>query len=149
MLRYYELLLDISLEEVEEMKASISAGTVNPMQYKQKLAREMVTRYHSGTSAQDAENRFILVHKQKGLPENIPERTVTYITQADLSLIKILRSIANVKSNTEARRLIEQGAVKVEGTVIRDVNYAISPENRQVIIQLRKRTFAKVKCVKQ
>ena len=147
MLKYYELVSDTSLEELDAIKASIASGKSNPMEYKQRLAHEMVSRYHSPQAAKQTEDRFNLVHKKGGIPENIKEQVVTYTTDADLSLIGILRGLGTAKSNTEARKLIEQGAVKVGGTVIKDINYTINPE-REEIIQSGKRHFAKVKCVR-
>ena len=145
MLKYYKLVSDTSLEELDAIKASIASGKSNAMEYKQRLAHEMVSRYHSPQAAKQTEDRFNLVHRRKH--ENIKEQVVTYTTDADLSLIGILRGLGTAKSNTEARKLIEQGAVKVGGTVIKDINYTINPE-REEIIQSGKRHFAKVKCVR-
>ncbi len=147
MLKYYELISDVSLEDIDKMKTNISTGKVNPIEYKQKLAKEIVSRYHSTEAAELAEEKFNSVHRKRDIPQDAEERIVTYSTTADLSLIKILRGIGNVKSNNEARRLIEQGAVKINGATIKDTNHVINPEKEQVI-QSGKRNFTKVKCIK-
>ena len=117
------------------------------MEYKQKLAKEIVSRYHSPEAAELAEEKFNSVHRKRDIPQDAEERIVTYSTTADLSLIKILRGIGSVKSNNEARRLIEQGAVRIDGATIKDANHVINPEKEQ-IIQSGKRNFTKVKFIK-
>ncbi len=145
MLRYYELLSDTSIEELQEIKETITTGSVNPMRYKQKLAREIVSRYYDKDHSVSAEERFNRVHRRRDIPNQLEEEAIRYsIDRKGLPIISILKQIGRAKSNSEARRLIEQRGVRLDGEVIDDIYYSVSPKNGQVI-QVGKRYFKKLK----
>ncbi len=149
MLRYYELLSETSLEEFQKIREAVSSGSVNPMEYKQRLAREIVSRYHEQNLALSAEERFNYVHRRKNVPEKLEEQVIKYSTnEGELSIVKVLRQMGRISSNSEARRLIEQGGVRLDGETINDMNYVISPQNGQVV-QIGKRYFRKLKYEKE
>ena len=144
MLKYYELLSDTPLEELQKIRLAVTSGSANPMEYKQRLAREIVSKYYGLDSAIFAEDRFNKVHRQKTAPDQLEERVITHSTNQDLSIISMLKELGRVNSNSEARRLIEQGGVRLDGKVIDDINYSVSPKDGQ-IIQVGKRYFRKLK----
>ncbi len=147
MLRYYELLSETPLDELQMIRTDVASGNVNPMEYKQRLAKELVSKYHGQDSAVLAEDRFNRIHRQKTIPSQLEEITIVYSTEADLSIIGILRKIGRAKSNNEARRLIEQRGVRVNDDVITDFSYILPPESNQ-IIQIGKRYFRRLNCEK-
>ncbi len=149
MLKYYELLSETSLEGFQKIREAISSGSVNPMEYKQRLAREIVSRYHEQNLALSAEERFNYVHRRKNVPEKLEEQVIKYSTNdKELSIVKVLRQMGRINSNSEARRLIEQGGVRFDGETIRDLNYIVSLQDGQ-IIQIGKRYFRKLKYEKE
>lgn len=145
MLKYYELLSETSLEEFQKIREAISSGNVNPMGYKQRLAGEIVSKYHGQDLALSAEERFNYVHRRKNIPEKLEEQVIDYpIGGKELPIIKVLRQIERIRSNSEARRLIEQGGVRVDGKTINNINCVIFPQDGQVV-QIGKRYFRRLK----
>jgi len=145
MLKYYELVSETSLEEFQEIRTAISSGSANPIGYKQILAREIVSRYHGQNLALSAEERFNYVHRKKNVPKKLEEQVIKYSTnEGELSIVKVLRQMERISSNSEARRLIEQGGVRVDGETINDIDYVVFPQNGQVV-QIGKRYFRKLK----
>ncbi len=137
MWKYYELLTDISLREISDMK-----DNMHPMDAKAKLAREIVTTYHSKKEAEKAEKEFERVFKAGGVPEDIK----IYTTRGDQKvwIVELLEKQNLVSSRSEARRLIRQGAVKIDGNRVSDENLKFNPKNNSVI-QVGKRRFLKIK----
>ena len=140
MVKYFELLSDVPVDEFESIKESMEKGTANPMHYKQQLARELVDRYHGLEAAVDAEKQFNKVHRRRGLPEDIEQIQVAYSSQSDLGIINILRLSGRASSNSEARRLLQQGGVRIDGDTIKDFDYSLKPEDG-TILQVGKRYF--------
>ncbi len=140
MLRYYELLSHISNEELEALKKGIKDGKVHPMEAKERLAFEIVERYHGKEKAIRAREYFDRVIRKKDIPEDIP---VYETKEEELWLPKILKDSGLVKSTSEGRRLIIQGAVEVNNEVIKD------PDRRfpagEFLIRIGKRRFLRVK----
>lgn len=141
MLRYYELLSHISNEELEELKRGIKEGSVHPMEAKERLSLEIVERYHGKEKALKAKEYFDRVIRKKDIPEDIPVHEIK--GGEELWLPKVLKDSGLVKSSSEARRLIIQGAVEVNGEIIRDPDQRL-PKG-EYIIRVGKRRFLKVK----
>jgi len=118
----FELCTNTSVEEIDKIKASIDKGD-NPRDLKARLAREIVTIYHSDSDAKKADEAFIATFKDKGVPEEIP----SVVVSKDSSLIDAVLEGGVVSSKSEFRRLVDQGAVKDtdSGEVIEDVNFEI------------------------
>ncbi len=137
MWKYYELLTDISLREISDMK-----DNMHPMDAKAKLAREIVTTYHSKKEAEKAEKEFERVFKAGGVPEDIK----IYTTRKDQKvwIVELLEKQNLASSRSEARRLIKHGAVKIDGNRVSDENLKFKPKNNS-IIQVGKRRFLKIK----
>ncbi len=133
----FELCTDVSDEEIAEMRASMSNGE-NPMAFKRRLAREMVTVLHSAEDADVAEAHFSKVHQAKEVPDEIKEWK---LETENAKLADVLMAAGIVDSKSEARRQIEQGGVKVDGDVVTDVAATVSAGS---IIQKGKRFFVKL-----
>ncbi|MBT0653874.1 tyrosine--tRNA ligase [Geomobilimonas luticola] len=142
MLRYYELLSDLSLAGLEELKRSIKDGTLHPMEAKKRLGREMVTRYHGAAAAVQAEENFVKRFRDNQTPDDMPEVTIAAEGEKIL-LCKLLAQASLVPSNSEGRRAIQQGGVKVNGEKVADENLEIKCAG-EYVIQVGKRRFARV-----
>lgn len=140
MIRYYELLSHISNEELEDLKRGIKDGRVHPMEAKERLAFEIVERYHGKALAERAKEHFEKVFREKGLPEDIPVYSIS--TDGEIYVPKIMKEAGLVKSTSEARRLITQGAVEIDGQVIKDPDLKLAPG--EYIFRVGKRRFLRL-----
>ncbi|MTI79743.1 MAG: tyrosine--tRNA ligase [Firmicutes bacterium] len=145
MVRYFELVTQIPVEEVEKLDIAVKDGTVNPRDVKMKLAREIVSIYHDDREAQKAEEGFKRVFQQRELPEDIPEFKVTdEVREAgQVVLPKLLVQAGLVASGSEAKRMIKQNAVKIDGQPANDPNLRFQPD-KETIIKVGKRKFVKL-----
>jgi tyrosyl-tRNA synthetase len=139
MLRYYLLLSEKSLEEIEKIKVDIASEKLHPMKAKKDLAYEIVKRYHGDEGAKGALSHFETLFSKKEIPDDIEE----YSFQTGLRLIDIINRLNFVSSNSEARRLATQGGVTVNNEKVSDVNVVL--ENGEYILKVGKRKFAKIK----
>ena len=139
---YFVLATNVSLSELETIKQTLDDRTANPRDLKRRLALELVVLYHSREAALAAQDEFDRIFVKKDLPDEIPEASV----EADNGSIGIIRLLTNTKlvtSNNEARRMIEQGGVTVDGSkVVSDK--AIIDLHTSVIVKVGKRKFLKV-----
>lgn len=140
-LRYFELLTDISGEQLRDYKKELESGQVNPRDYKMTLARTIVTEYHSVEDAKNAENEFINIFQKKGIPENIEEITVS----EGISLVDFIAEKNLAKSKSEARRLIQGGGIRIDNEKITDTAQTIDFKNKDsLILQVGKHKFMKL-----
>lgn len=146
MVKYYELATDITLEELNELKAGIADGSVHPRDAKMRLAYTFVQMYHGEDAAHDAEHHFKTVFQQRALPTDIPEKEVaaTELEDGKLWIVKLLSVLELVPTNGEARRMVQQGAVKINEEKVESVDDHVTVEDG-MIVQVGKRKFAKVK----
>lgn len=145
MLKYYELVTDLSNEELETLSEGVKSGAVHPRDAKMKLAHTLVRMYHGMDAAEAAQEHFVTVFQQRALPEDIEEIVVPAgeLEDGSIKLIKLLTLIGFASSNGEAKRSIQQGAVKINEEKLTDVNAAIALAGGEVI-QVGKRKFAKL-----
>ena len=108
--KYFEFCTNITKEQLLDYKKQLDSGDVNPRDTKRQLARDIVSIYHSAESAENAEKNFDKLFIKKDIPDDILECTLTESTK----LIDIMVSNNMVASNGEARRMIKQGAVKLD-----------------------------------
>lgn len=146
MFRYYELLSRISTQELTSLKDGVKNGTVHPKDAKVRIAKEMVARFHGQNAAEQAAEEFSRMFKAGGLPDEIEE------TEVPCDGEKILLAVAIAKaglasSNSEARRLIQQGGVSVDNSKITDINAELA-SGKEYLFQVGKRKFAKVRLKK-
>ncbi len=139
-LRYFELATSVSAEKLAAVKKALAGGE-NPRNLKIELAKQLVTEYHNPKSAADAEVEFINVFTKKELPEDIELKT---FPQNSINVLELLASSGMVASKGEARRLIIQGGVKVNGEKIQSIDEMVDLKNESVI-QAGKRKFLRVK----
>jgi tyrosyl-tRNA synthetase len=120
MMDYFELVTDVPDEELAEMQEAMKARSVNPMELKMRLAREIVGQFHSVEAAREAEERFTKVFRKRELPEEVQEIVVpkAVLEAGEIApnlFPSLLKDLGVVPSTSEARRLISQGAVEVDG----------------------------------
>jgi tyrosyl-tRNA synthetase len=139
-LKYFTLVTDYSPHQVREVAARLADPNTNPMVIKKELARTLVTMYHSPAAAEEAQTNFEKVFSKKELPDEIP--TVILKSNTDNLLVKLLADNQLVASNGEARRLIQQGGVKVNEVRIEDINFAFKTSG-EYIVRVGKRRFIK------
>ena len=141
MWRYYELLSQVSAQDLEVMKKQSEAGTLNPKNSKMDLAKEIVALYHSPELADMALAEFENVFKKKNLPEDIP--LVKGWGDELKGICNILKDHNLTDSTSAARRLIQQGSVTINGEKISDVNQEL-PGNLEYLIKVGKKRFLKI-----
>ena len=135
MFRYYTLLSDMSLKDIEKMKQDIETGDFHPMTAKKNLAKEIVSRYHGTKAGVEAEEEFVRVFSNKNVPTDIQE----YKIQG--CFLDIILALNFASSKSEARRLAEQGGIHFENEKVYDLTTA--PEH-EGILKVSKRKFAKL-----
>jgi tyrosyl-tRNA synthetase len=141
MWRYYELLSSVETADLERLRLAVSEGRAHPMRAKEDLAREMVTRFHDAGKAAEAEAQFMKVHRNREAPERIETTRI----EGPLPLFKLLANAGLAKSSSEARRLVAQGAVKLDGAVQTDPEAMVEVGGREgVLVQVGKRRFRRV-----
>ena len=141
MWRYYELLSQISANELGSMQEQAKLGALNPKTAKMNLAKEIVTRYHSSDLAEAATIEFENVFKKKNTPEDIP--VIIGWGSEPYNICTILKNNKLTDSTSAARRLIQQGSVTINGEKVEDVNQEL-PGNQEYLIKVGKKRFLKI-----
>lgn len=145
-IKYFELATDIHPDEVELIKLELENPETNPRDVKMRLAKEITTLYCGAKEAEIAEEHFKTVFQKNLIPEDIDEFTLSFDCFAQdgkIDLVKIISKSGITKSNGEARRLITQNAVKIDGEKFN--SFTISDTNSSFVIQVGKSKFIKVK----
>ncbi|WP_407649382.1 tyrosine--tRNA ligase [Geovibrio ferrireducens] len=137
MMRYYLLLSDLSLAEIEQMKKDIAEGALHPMEAKKRLAVEIVTRYWGAQAGADARENFEKVFSNKENPEDMPE-----FISGSKSLLDIIRELDFAPSNGEAKRTAKQGGVYLDNERIENLD--MIPSAGEHILKVGKRKFARI-----
>ena len=138
MWEWYELLSDRSLKEIEKLKEEVKNGR-NPKEVKELLAIEIVDRFHGKGAGIKAKENFDKIHKQNKLPENMPEFEIE-----PMNIVDALVASKLAASKSEARRHIKGGAVRINQEKISSQDIMLN-SNKEYILQIGKRKFAKVK----
>jgi len=143
MVRYYELLSDVDLSTLGEVRAGVEGAPngMHPMQAKKALAAELVTRFHGAAAAQQAALDFVQQFGQKEIPDDVPDVIVSGIEP--IWICKLLCDVGLVASNGEARRLVQQGGVRIDGDKVIDAALEVVPKG-VLVLQAGKRRFARV-----
>ncbi|KUK82748.1 MAG: Tyrosine--tRNA ligase [Pelotomaculum thermopropionicum] len=147
-LRYFELVTAVPLEELRAIEAGLKNGAMHPRDVKMRLAREIVGQYHGPEAALAAEAEFKRIFQNRDLPDEIPALQLAKDDYADgtIWLPKLIVLAKMAGSTSEARRLIQQGGVRVDGERIKDPGYTLKPVSN-IIIQVGKRKFARLETV--
>jgi tyrosyl-tRNA synthetase len=145
MVRYFELVTPVSMDEIRGIETGLKDGSLHPRDVKMRLGREIVSIYHGPEAALRAEEEFINIFQKHELPDEIPEYKVNPAELEDgliwLPKLMVLAKMAG--STSEGRRLVQQGAVKIDDNKFDDPNGKIVPQNG-MIIKAGKRKFVKL-----
>jgi tyrosyl-tRNA synthetase len=141
MWKYYELLTDLKIGEITDLKANCDSGAENPRNIKVNLAKLIICDFHSSEAANAAEEDFVKRFVQKEIPDEIEEKSVV---AGIYKLSDLLLDTGLASSKGEARRLIEQGGVKVNGEKASAANADIAINAIGILLQVGKRKFLKV-----
>jgi tyrosyl-tRNA synthetase len=146
MLKYYELATDLSSEGLAALKSGLENGSVHPRDAKMQLAATFVRMYHDEEAAKAAENHFITVFQQRALPDDIEEVSLSTaeLENGQIRIVKLLTALGLQPTSSEARRSVQQGAVRINEEKYTDINADITPEDGDVL-QVGKRKFVKIK----
>lgn len=142
MFRYYELLSDLPMSSILELKDMMQRGEVHPKTVKVRLAKEMVARFHSLEAADEAEHAFEQVFTRHELPDDIEEVRLPSSNEV-VWLPKLLLDAGLVKSTSDGRRMIQQKAVSLDGAKVEDVDASV-PAQGAVLLKVGKRRFCRV-----
>ena len=137
--KWFTLAADADETVVKSAESRLADSSVNPMEVKRELACAVVELYYDAETANNAENHFNTVVVGKGIPDDIPEYTLSSEDQ----IINVIFNSGLLKSKGEARRMIKQGAVKLNGESVSDIQATITPTGEQ-ILKVGKRRFLKV-----
>lgn len=134
--QYFELCTNVPMPEVREIEAGMLSGRIHPMDAKKRLAREIVTIYHSKEAAQAAQAEFEHVFSNREIPTDIEGVKVpaSAVKEGKVWIVRLLKDLAGFAStNSEARRLIEQGGVTLDGEKITNPNAELKLKSGQVL----------------
>jgi tyrosyl-tRNA synthetase len=135
--KYFRLATSLPVDETDAVEAGLTEGTLHPNETKRRLGREIVALYHDEAAAAAAEAAFDRLFKAHGAPEDVPEFHLCWHRPADapadfvpneVSVPTTLTESGLTSSNSEARRLIDQGAVKVDGRPLAAGTYIVEPD---------------------
>jgi tyrosyl-tRNA synthetase len=142
MFRYYELLTDVPLAEIQRLKQNIAEGKHHPMDAKAALAVRIISDYHGAAAGEAAREEFNRVFRKKEVPEDIETKEVS-LAAGPIRLTKLLASVGLAPSNTEAQRLIESGAVHMNDQRVTDPKAEIAQPG-EYLFKVGKRRFLRV-----
>lgn len=139
---YHKLILGWLPEQLQDLETGMADGTLHPNEVKMRLAREIVSIFHSPEDAEASQKRWDEVFRSKGsgIPDDIPEETLT----TEERVVDILRRLEMVKSGGEAKRLIEQNGIKMDGEPIADQHISVTVDQLPVVLQVGKRKFVRL-----
>ena len=140
MWKYYSYILCRPKNEVEQMRAQVAEGSLHPRKAKDVLAQSIVERFVDKAAAKDASAEFTRVFTEKILPDELPELKVP---AEEIGLLKLMVQAELAKSNGEARRLVKQGAVRIDDKRVSDERLMVMPKEGMVL-RSGKRGFAKI-----
>jgi tyrosyl-tRNA synthetase len=138
---YYELASDVSSSELKKIREELDDSKVNPRDIKRNLARTLVSMYHSKDAAKQAETEFDKIFIKKDVPDEIPEFKIDN-NNPEMNIVELITAIHFAPSRSEAKRLVMQGGVSVDGKKISDFNSNVKLIDG-MIMKVGKRKFIK------
>ncbi len=145
MIRYYELLTDLTANDVAKLKTELKEGAKHPRDVKVQLAKLLITRFHSATAAQSAEDEFHRIFVEKGLPNEVPEFEIK-VPLEPIWICHLLQKTGLAPSSSEARRLVLGRAIEIDGTKIEDEKLKIELKAGVVfVLKAGKKKFVRVR----
>ena len=139
---YFELATDVSSEKLAEVKSKLADKNFNPRDLKRELARNLVTMYHSAEAAVQAEEEFDRIFIKKDLPDEIEEFSID-TGKTGINIIELLSLVKLVSSKGEARRLVAQGGVSIDGEKITEISASVIVSSPRVL-KVGKRRFIRL-----
>jgi tyrosyl-tRNA synthetase len=136
---YFEVLTDLPIEAISQLKHELASGTGSPIEWKKRLAHDLVAQFHTPGDAEEAQEAFERQFQRRELPADIPE----FAIDAPMNIVDLMVAAGLASSKGEARRLIDGGGVRVEGAKVEGYDASITPE-RPVVVQVGRRKFARV-----
>jgi len=146
MIRYFELVTKVQVDEIRKLEKGLNEGTIHPRDLKMRLGWEIVRIYHGETEADQAKDEFVKMFQKKEAPDEMPEFSLSRLgfdPQENIEMVALLVAVKFAPSRGEARRLIEQGGVKVNYDRISDPA-AECKFNEGDILRVGKRKFGKI-----
>jgi len=140
-IRYFTLGTYLSLEKIAEIEQELGGGKVNPRDIKMRLALEITKLYHGEKNAVAAQEYFVKTVQKKEAPEEVISKKLTV---GSMNIMELLVEVGLTASKGEARRLIEQGGIKIDGAAVNDINKIIGITANGVLVQRGKRGFIRV-----
>jgi len=137
----FELCTKISMEEVKEIQKQLKEDKINPRDLKMKLSFELVKIIHGDESAKEAENYFISTFQKKEVPDEVESLKLEI---KNINIIDLLLEVGFVSSKGEARRLITQNGIKIDGVVVNKAETMVELGEKEILLQKGKRFFVKV-----
>ncbi|HKF98007.1 MAG TPA: tyrosine--tRNA ligase [Steroidobacteraceae bacterium] len=142
MWRYFELLSFRPLSDIAALRGQ-AAGGRNPRDIKFELAREIVARFHDAAAAERAQRNFTARVSEKAVPQDLPVKVVA-VQSGGLRLANLLKEAGLAASTTEARRKIEEGAVRIDGARVSDLALTLKA-GAEHVLQVGAKRFARVR----
>lgn len=144
MWRYWTLCTDLAPDEVTKLQKSVASGAQHPMDVKFSLARSVTADFHGEGAAAAAEAHFRAIHQRRETPDEIAEIALPAAGEP-AQLVKVLVTAGLAASNAEARRLLQQGGIRLEGEVVRDPYATVrTSAGSSALVQVGKRRFARL-----
>lgn len=143
MIRYYELVTKVPLDEIKRIEQGLAGGSLHPRDVKMRLGREIVEIYHNRAEAENAQAEFIRMFQQKELPDDIPNYTPSETVRQTPNIIAIMLEAGLANSKNDARRLVEQGAVKAGDEKVSSPEENVHLCN-DLVIRAGKRKFIRI-----
>lgn len=139
MARYFMLVTDMPREEQEQLAQGLKDGSVHPRDAKMLLAKTIVELYHGAAAAEAAEQEFVRVFQERDLPSEIEELS---IDESEVWLPQLLNAAGMVSSNSEGKRMIQQGSVRVNGEKVTEENCTLQNDD---VLQVGKRKYRRIR----
>lgn len=135
---FAELVTRWTPDEIEALFTEVDGGALHPRDAKMRLAREIVSIFHGDEAAAGAEAHFRTVHQQRELPPDMPVHALA----AAVGIVDLLVEAGLAPSKSQARRLVEQGGVRLDGVVVEDIDHTVAPG--EVVLRVGRRRFVQL-----
>jgi tyrosyl-tRNA synthetase len=140
---YFELLTDVSKEELSKIKKELDSKKTNPMLWKKRLGKEIISMYHTKENAEKAQAEFEKIFSKKELPADIPKKEL-FFSEKEVWIPYVCTASGIATSTSQAVRLIKQGGLYIGDRRIEDVNEKIQVDDREWLFKAGKRTFCRI-----
>ena len=136
---YFKLVTRFTPAQIADIERGLAGGTLHPRDAKMQLAREIVSVFHDEAAAARAEEHFVTVFQQRELPANMPELRL----EGPINVVDLIVSAKLASSKSEARRLVEQGGVKLDGRTVESISLTVEP-GQEAVLQVGKRKYLRL-----